>query len=850
MYMVITNTRIFSFSDNVQRCFFGNHLIRSETALTEFVKCDRSQWKKLSTLDKELQQMIVERGCVTQVDEDVDICQNHEDILGKYFIVNAHANRNCLWPSHCTKRKMNTLETAFNFRNGDERKQSLHLYSNYGIVLPFQSKVCHKCKKDCITKLKGFNEDSIRTPEIQRKTLEIEYVPDDSPTISSASQLSYHQEPLSQTSSQSSWTPPSPIKQKNQKRYLDSLIREYKKNVKVDDRLREDWNNVGPKRQQQILNYTAAGVAAVIQTIVPNNDQAGLVYRKLIESNYVEKHLDSEVPISSFDEEIVNTANGLADSYQALQQYFSTICELPGINFKYLNQFNAEPNDENLSDESEDEDTNCGCKANKKLKFIFKFTYHLWILAKKHRKRNGYGMAPIFKEKSFKWYYDIDLLTTIFDYVVSPLNTQRNSYGVFNIKQESGEKATIGRVIRHHNNSDMVRNIQAHLRSLGLTVPSQSFLFKFLSNLPAASTKEMRGVNNTQEDAMRAFTMLENIVDVYAIDCNLSEDQRINLKSCLASSKTYLKTQYFDHLSINSPVLSHCVSCSVSDENDNAKFKAPCQNKHQTITCEHCELIYDTIAVLKTLMEKYRDEEVLSVYDAAVVEKRLNDAQAAIHQYQSHLIKVYTQEKLWQDLMEKRDSEVAFYEADWGMKILPRRYRGKQSEWYGQNGMSNHIGCFTRIVPNSIEADEINPKSHRKQVDTYTCIIKDSAKQDALTTAAIIKENLIAYKRNYPEVKKVYLRSDCAGCYKCNKLIQAVYSIEIEDLDIMGYIYSAPCDGKSICDTYAAIVKVSCFSKVKLLLLILTTFEFSHQKPLTFTIILYSITLLKWLAVA
>ena len=128
--------------------------------------------------------------------------------------------------------------------------------------------------------------------------------------------------------------------------------------------------------------------------------------------------------------------------------------------------------------------------------------------------------------------------------------------------------------------------------------------------------------------------------------------------------------------------------------------------------------------------------------------------------------------------------------------------------------MSNHIGCFSKIIPNSYNEDG-TPKVHEKIVDAYVSIVKDSAKQDALTSAAIIKENIIAFKKNNPEVKKLYLRSDNAGCYKNSKLIQALYSIsnDIEDLEIMGYIYSAPCDGKSLCDTYAAIIKVDSLYK-------------------------------------
>ena len=790
-------------SQNINLCFFGQHVSQSETALTEYLSCC-DELKDFYTLDESAQEIIVARSCLRETDDNVKICQNHVDLLGDSFLQKVHPHRSCLWPSHSKNRNVKAvnLRNPFPSSQGDERKQSMYLYSNHGILLPFQSKVCKDCKVECCRKLAGFVEEFVKTPEIRRRALDLENLVEISPT-SSPSQPSM----FSQASSQSSYKPPSQEQKKTKKHHLDSLLKANDINVNIKSCLTKKWDEVNTRRHQQVLNYAGAGVAAVLQTIAPENDDSGLLYQKLTESSYVEKHLDSEVPLSDFYAEIINTANGLS-TFDEQKQYFSTLYGMPNVSFKILNQFNRNPN--NVYDsgsEDEDDDTFDRSKVNKNLFFNFNFTYHLWISAVKHRKRYGYGMAPVIREKSFKWYYDIDLLTTIFDYVVNPMNTQRNSYGVFNIKQENGEIATIGRVIRHLNNSDMVKNIQAHLRGLGMAVPSASFLFKFLTYLPAASTKEMKGVNNIQEDAMRAFSTLDNIIETYATNYALSEDERINLKSCLSTSKTYLKTEYFNNLSVTNPILSHCVACLVSDPKDNPKFIEECAYSHESTTrCDKCELPYETISVLEKLMLQFKDS-ILSEYDAAVIEKKLNDSKAAILQYQSHLVKVFCQEREWQRLMDQKDPQTVFFEIDWGMKILPRRYRGKQSEWYGLNGMSNHIGCFTRIVPATYEDDGITPKTYRKQVDAYASIVKDSSKQDALTTAAIVRENLAAYKKNYPDVKRVYIRSDNAGCYKTNKLIQALYSLEIDDLTIMGYVYSAPCDGKSVCDTYAAIIK-------------------------------------------
>ena len=803
--MVVTIPFLFLLdtTEAIEICFFGIHLSKSETALTEFVTCNGSEMKIFSTIEEDIQEIIVARSCVKDLDDSVIICANHEDLLGKHFLQKTHTlNRNCLWPSHQKIRSsVKDLRNPFPSTLGDDRKQSMFLFSNHSVLLPFQSKVCKMCKPKCAKMLEGFIEESIRSPVIRRSVLAFENLPDISPRSNSAS-LASSQDTFnvaSQASSHDCYSMPSQDKQKSKKKLLDDLISENNIDAKVKSCLNGDWEKLGPERRRQVLDYAGAGVASVLETIAPN-DQSGLLYRNLVQSNYVEKHLTSEVPLSKFAEEIINTANGVSESFDALQQYISTLVEIPGINFRFLNQFNSTPEDHDSDDEDAFE------KVKSKRKFTFRFTYHLWISSVKHRRRYGHGNEPIKREKNFKW-YDYEVCETVYNYIVSPLNTQRNSFGVFNLKDDSGKISTIGRVIRHQRNSDLVKNVQAHLKGLGMRVPSRSFLFKFIANLPAANHKEMKGVNNIAEDAMRAFSTLDKIVDTFSSDYGLQEHEQNNLKSCLSASKTYLKTKYYDNLSTYSPILSHCIACAVSDPNDDKKFIEECDHVHENITCDRCELIYETIDILKSLLKKYTDENLLSEYSAAVFCKRLKDSLAAIKNYQAHLVKVHTQECEWNRLIEKRDPSVAFMEVDWGMKHLPRRQRQKLSEFFAKNGYSNQIACFIRIIPNSFEIDSITPKDYQKQVDAYVSIVEDDSKQDALTSAAIIKENIIAYKKNHPDVKQLWLRSDCAGCYKCAKLIQAMFSLEVPDLKINGYVFSAPCDGKSICDTYSSIIK-------------------------------------------
>ena len=59
---------------------------------------------------------------------------------------------------------------------------------------------------------------------------------------------------------------------------------------------------------------------------------------------------------------------------------------------------------------------------------------------------------------------------------------------------------------------------------------------------------------------------------------------------------------------------------------------------------------------------------------------------------------MYAQETIWEDIFDKCDPEVGIITMDWAMKMLPRKHRGKQSEWFGKNGMSWHIACAERLL--------------------------------------------------------------------------------------------------------------------------------------------------------
>ena len=231
--------------------------------------------------------------------------------------------------------------------------------------------------------------------------------------------------------------------------HVDNLLAANKIKVATDSHLKEEnkYEAVGERRQRQLKEYAGAAVASVIQTFV-KEDEDGLFWKDLKNSNYVEKYLHSEAPPPEYLKEIILTNNNVGN-YQRRVEYFSTVLDIPGItpNLLLCLNFNANEGDDS-DDESDKIKISALMEAVKKLlpEGLYcnpAITRHILNEAIRHRKRHGYGGAPCIKVKSPKWCFEMDYLMEIFNFITSSMNTQRNSFGVHNIVDEKGEKSPI-----------------------------------------------------------------------------------------------------------------------------------------------------------------------------------------------------------------------------------------------------------------------------------------------------------------------------------------------------------------------------------------------------------------------
>jgi hypothetical protein len=124
-------------------------------------------------------------------------------------------------------------------------------------------------------------------------------------------------------------------------------------------------------------------------------------------------------------------------------------------------------------------------------------TRYAYEEAAKHYSASGYAMKPVISAPKFIWKFDHAMISMIISLLSSDEVIQGMAYGTFSIKDEFGQQKTMAKVVRTIQKSELIKMIPEYLRQHGFTkIPSESTLYRFLAVMPAASTKEMRGVNN------------------------------------------------------------------------------------------------------------------------------------------------------------------------------------------------------------------------------------------------------------------------------------------------------------------------------------------------------------------
>ena len=106
---------------------------------------------------------------------------------------------------------------------------------------------------------------------------------------------------------------------------------------------------------------------------------------------------------------------------------------------------------------------------------------------------------------------------------------------------------------------------------------------------------------------------------------------------------------------------------------------------------------------------------------------RVRNAKTAILAWKSHLLRSVNQDGARVQLLEAIDESSVLIFQDWAMKYLPRKYRERQTDWFGKRGIPWHLTVATRR-----EEGEL-------QMLTFAHIFK-SCSQDSCAVLAVMAD--------------------------------------------------------------------------------------------------------------
>ena len=729
--------------------------------------------------------------------ENAKICQNHKDLLGKRF---TKITKTCFWPTH--KKTWGTVRPQ-----RVEREESFYFYEKYGIFLPFMSKVCKFCMEEFNLKLteKNFDKDDYPTPKSvvgldlgQRdEPMPIDdddYVPDAGDIIHDPDD---NGDTVQEMDSETDCSKP------------EALLNLLKStNIQLEPQfmrgLKKSYGRSGNTKQWQVQKLISAGFASVLHSVTPVKADDTQMYKDVLESNYVEKFLIGK-PMPSEDLVASIREYNHAPTDSARLQIYSRLAVRFG--FKKLSKYNSPlghqtdyDDIDELGDEEETEtldyDPNdigvCWCPM---------ITKHFHQKAIKHFYKNNYSTAPVVEKEVCRWRVMESVVEEITTFVMDHC-TESLAYGVRDVTintPEGPKKVPVVKTYRRQNDEDLAKMIIAHLKDKDLPIPSKSYIKKLLREaMPAEKTKEVCGVNSFAEDANEGFQTLRRLLEEMRLV--IGEDNFKTIDANLAKVKTYLKSHYSQNLALESPIISHCAIHACSDPN-NPNLQKDCSQTHEhTQECDWCNQLNRTFDVFSGLIAEYVNTLDCEIKKDIVLEDS-EEALKNIAKYQAHLVKAFIQKELWVTRFENLDEKVIFVTCDWSQKLNPKEHREKQSSYFGKRGISMHVTVVERIRAEK-DANGIVQK-YFIETDVFATIIDKDSIQDAGAVAGIICVNLQSYKTMHPSVKSGYLRSDCAGCYKSAKCLEAMWQIRrsIPDFLIRGWFFSAPQAGKSKCDT-------------------------------------------------
>ena len=374
------------------------------------------------------------------------------------------------------------------------------------------------------------------------------------------------------------------------------------------------------------------------------------------------------------------------------------------------------------------------------------------------------------------------------EFISRPEFTQDVAFGTKTMKLDSGEKIIIPAVIRTLIPSRIITQYTDYCQQQEFQPASDRSLWRMLEVCSASMQTSLQGLDNLTAEGTEAFDNMMKTIDTL-VDNGAGEKWGKDAQSKLREGKRYLKAGFKAHIGINEHCKDHCIVYALSDPKDKA-FKRECQHKHDVL-CESCESlrkVLQDISLKAELVDIAEEQQEIIKFEVAEYIRSINA-------WKSHLLRLINQDEAKHQVLNDLKDDACLIVMDWAMKYLPQHYRERMTDFYGKRGKSWHVSAV------------ITKKDGVFQVECYVHLF-DSCGQDAFAVVSIVENLFHVVRKDYPTIKKAYIRSDNAGCYHNGALLLSLpYIAKRTGILPLRYDFSDPQAGKDICDRKIAPMK-------------------------------------------
>uniref|UniRef100_A0A914YDL3 C2H2-type domain-containing protein n=1 Tax=Panagrolaimus superbus TaxID=310955 RepID=A0A914YDL3_9BILA len=368
-------------------------------------------------------------------------------------------------------------------------------------------------------------------------------------------------------------------------------------------------------------------------------------------------------------------------------------------------------------------------------------------------------------------------------------------YGGTSVIMSNGQKLDVAANMRMQSHMQIIRMFLKKMEEEGRTkVLPKSTMLAILNHCHAKKSKELTCVDYYLAAALDGFNELIKIVDYWLTIEEITVEESKKLKNGLKVGQEYLQTDFGMQLKKQNEVISHCIQHALNDP-ENDEFTTECE-EHVTF-CPKCESLTKLLNAMKHRIEKmvsYSDDDSTEEkYDMEFQEIEIHYAVFNILELRSHIVRSKISEMERANDLKELDETKAYITLDYAHKLLPTKYRETQKDFFGKEGMSNHITHVQTVEDG--ESAELS----------FVHIIQEN-KQDSTAVIAIILDVLKILKEK--GITSVILRSDNAGCYHSKEIILSLAQLSEESgVKITKFSFSEPQNGKGNSDRISALVK-------------------------------------------